>query len=167
MESGSPSTGIFEPLLRRGVPFVVIGGVAVGFYGRLRATEDTDIIFLRDESSEENLFLALMDLDAAFISDEIDPSTNLERLIPVSKAYVRNSRLMMLCTRLGYLDIFDYVPGIEEQDVRDLINSAVKSAAGVPHVSLEWLLKIKKSAGRAKDLEDAEILTRTKLRPES
>jgi len=38
----------------------------------------------------------------------------LERTIPVDLSYVRSKHLMMLGTDLGYLDIFDSIPGVDE-----------------------------------------------------
>jgi hypothetical protein len=36
--------GILEELNRAGIEFLVIGGVAVGFHGYVRATKDVDIV---------------------------------------------------------------------------------------------------------------------------
>jgi hypothetical protein len=41
--------GIFEALDREGVEYLVIGGVAVGFHGFVRATKDVDIVPCRSE----------------------------------------------------------------------------------------------------------------------
>ena len=43
----SPSPGLLDVLSEHGVPFVVIGGHAVNLHGVLRATEDTDLLWLR------------------------------------------------------------------------------------------------------------------------
>jgi len=36
--------GILAELSREGVDFLVIGGVAVGFHGHVRATKDVDVV---------------------------------------------------------------------------------------------------------------------------
>ena len=43
----APDFRIFEVLARHGVPFLVIGGHAVSFHGYVRATEDTDVLWVR------------------------------------------------------------------------------------------------------------------------
>ncbi|MFM7035050.1 MAG: hypothetical protein ACKOYJ_07695 [Planctomycetia bacterium] len=43
----APDHRLFEVLLRHRIPFVVIGGHAVNVHGHLRATEDTDVLWLR------------------------------------------------------------------------------------------------------------------------
>ena len=66
-------------LKRHGVPFVVIGGHAVNFHGYGRATEDVDVLWLRTAISEKALFAALAEINAQYISDEIDLATGMER----------------------------------------------------------------------------------------
>ncbi|MGA2583980.1 MAG: hypothetical protein ABSG31_11930 [Tepidisphaeraceae bacterium] len=62
-------------LRRYGVPFVVIGGLAVNIHGFGRVTEDTDVVWLRSTQAEQALLRALAELDAYYIGDEIDPAT--------------------------------------------------------------------------------------------
>lgn len=50
---------LLNVLKHHGVPFVIIGGHAVNFHGYGRATEDTDVIWLRSPEAENALFLAL------------------------------------------------------------------------------------------------------------
>ena len=58
MASGSPFQ-LIDALGRHNVPFVIIGGHAVTFHGYLRATEDTDIVYLRSAETDELLLQAL------------------------------------------------------------------------------------------------------------
>src|SRR5947208_701155 len=88
---------IFGLLAQAGVPFVIIGGHAVNFHGYVRTTEDADVIFERTAAAEEALVQLLQAVHAGWISDQIDPQTGLERLIPVTAGYVRAQHLMMLC----------------------------------------------------------------------
>jgi len=148
---------LFEVLRRHGVPFVVIGGHAVSFHGYGRTTEDVDVVWIRSHEAELALFAALTEVNAAFIGDEIDPVTGLERTVPVTLQFVRSNSLMMLVTRFGFLDLFDYVPGLSEEDPNSLLASAV--GTGSPKfVSLDWLRRMKQASGRAKDLIDLQNL---------
>ena len=47
--------GIFEQLGEAGVEYIVIGGVAVGFHGYVRATKDLDIVPAPDRRNLERL----------------------------------------------------------------------------------------------------------------
>lgn len=156
MTCNSPDK-LLSLLTRHAVPFIVIGGHAVNFHGHVRTTEDLDVIWLRSGQSEGALLEALVEAGAQWISDEIDPATRLERLVPVSLAYVRASRLMMLITDMGFLDLFDYIPGFEQTSVQEAFDDAVESG-GVRYVSLAWLKRMKQAAARPQDLGDLQHL---------
>jgi hypothetical protein len=156
MDSGSQFP-LIDVLVKHHVPYVIVGGHAVVFHGFVRSTEDIDILFLRNRDSEIALSHALAELDAHWISNEIDPKTKIERIHPVSLSYVQSNRLLMVTTNLGFLDIFDYVPGLPEAPVEQLFNDAI-SVEQYRFVSLGWLRKMKEAAGRQKDLLDLENL---------
>lgn len=147
----------WDVLLEHGVPFCIIGGHAVGVHGFLRTTEDVDILFHRTPESEARLLAALQAMSARWIADDIDPATGFERQVPVDVAYVARQPMMILMTDLGFLDIFDFVPGLPGTPVECLIDSALV-VQGVPYVSREWLLKLKRAAGRPQDLRDITML---------
>lgn len=153
----APDFRAVEILRRHGVPFVVIGGHAVNVHGSLRATEDTDVLWIRSPESEIHVLQALQEIDAQYIGSEIDPATGIERTHPVSAAFVRAERLMMLCTSVGFLDLFDYVPGFPDVSVSEVWETAL-DVGGVRFASLEWLRRMKQAAGRPKDLLDLENL---------
>lgn len=87
-----PDFRLFDALNRHRVPFVVIGGHAVNVHGYARATEDTDLLWVRSPAAETSLLRALEELDARFIGDEIDPSTGIERTYPVTAAFIAGRR---------------------------------------------------------------------------
>lgn len=159
MAPSDPATPVelLNSLLRAGVPFVIIGGHAVNFHGYIRTTEDTDIVFLRTPASEAALLDVLQSIRACWISNERDPETGLERLVPVTPAYLRTQHLMMLCTDLGFLDIYDFIPGFPETPVQELFADSIPLGE-LRFVSLAWLRKLKTAANRHKDLDDLEHL---------
>ena len=156
MDSGDPFR-LIDVLSRYDVPFAIIGGHAVAFHGYVRATEDTDIIFLRTPESESSLFAALSEVNACWIGDEIDPTTGIEKLHPVTIEYIRTKHLMMLATDYGFLDIFDYVPGLPEAELDELFATAIEHDAR-RFVSLAWLRKMKSAANRPQDQADLKNL---------
>lgn len=153
----TPDLQVFEILTHHNVPFVIVGGHAVNFHGYARATEDTDVVWVRSPEAEQSLFAALTVLQAQYIGSEIDPTTGLERTYPVTLAFIQSSRLMMLWTKFGFLDLFDYVPGLPDQDVSELLASSIASE-GRRYASLDALRQMKRAAGRPKDLLDLENL---------
>jgi hypothetical protein len=148
---------LLQVLTEHHVPFVVVGGHAVYFHGHKRLTEDTDVIWLRNPQSEIALLAALQQVNACWLSNERDPNTDLERAVPVSSAYIRCEHLMMLWTDHGFLDLFDYLPGDPKQDVQQVYDESLL-ADGIRYVSLPWLIKMKRAAGRSKDLDDIRNL---------
>lgn len=156
MESGAPFL-LIDVLIKHDVPFVIIGGHAVAYHGYVRATEDTDVVFLRSADAETALYKALVELNARWIANEIDPATGIEYTYPVSPEYIRGTHLMMLLTDEGFLDIFDFIPGYPDELVEELLGSSHESA-GRRFVSLKWLRRMKEAAGRPKDRLDLENL---------
>jgi len=152
-----PELELVDVLRRHGVPFVVVGGHAVNVHGYRRATEDTDVVWVRSPAEEEALFRALTEVDAKYIGRDIDPATGLERMIPVTIEWIRVSHLMMLWTRLGFFDLFDYIPGFPAEDVGQLLATGI-DVNGVRFASLDWLRRMKQAAGRPKDLLDLQNL---------
>lgn len=159
MAPSDPATpvALLNSLAGAGVPFVIIGGHAVNFHGYVRTTEDTDIVFLRTTESEAALTEVLQSIRACWISDERDPQTGIERLVPVTPSYIRTQHLMMLWTDLGFLDIYDFIPGFPNTPVQELFAEPV-FLGELRFVSLAWLRKLKTAAGRHKDLDDLEHL---------
>jgi hypothetical protein len=156
LDSDDP-LGVFYRLARAGVPFVIIGGHAVVVHGYVRTTEDADVIFERTAASEAALLGVLQSIHACWVSEDRDPATGHESLIPVSPAYVRAKHLMMLTTDLGFLDLYDFIPGFPDVPVAEVFSDSVE-LNDLRFVSLGWLRKLKQAAGRHKDLDDLEHL---------
>jgi hypothetical protein len=149
---------------RRSPTVFQLGPAALRHHWRARrqlsagdATEDADLIFERSPASEAALLEALQSIHACWISDERDPATGQERLVPVSPSYVRGEHLMMLTTDLGFLDLYDYIPGFPDEPVADVFADSIE-VDNLRFVSLRWLRKLKQAAGRHKDLDDLEHL---------
>jgi hypothetical protein len=149
--------GALDILDKHNVPTVIIGGHAVIVHGHIRATQDIDVVFARTAAVELSLTNALKEIDAFWIGQEIDPSTGIEKTYPVDLPYVRNTRLMMVGTKYGYLDLFDYVPGLPDASIAELFHDAIW-ISGRRFASLAWLRRMKKASGRPLDLIDLENL---------
>lgn len=150
-------TSIVEILDRHQIPYSLIGGHAVIAHGYVRTTEDVDVLIGRDGDCETQLLAALTELEAQWISDEIDPATGIEKLFPVEQHYLATKHLMMLVTKFGYLDVFDFVPGIADANVQEVLDQS-EVFNGVKVVSLPWLRRMKQASARLKDQLDLENL---------
>ncbi|MEX0671170.1 MAG: hypothetical protein WD060_12005, partial [Pirellulales bacterium] len=139
----SPDLHLFDVMSRHAVPFVVIGGHAVNVHGYVRATEDTDMLWIRTPATEAGLLRALEEIEARYIGSEIDPATGIEQTHPVSASFIRSQNLMMLCTSVGFVDLFDYVPGYLGVPVATILESAI-DVRGIRFASLEWLKRMKR-----------------------
>lgn len=156
---------IVDRLLVRGVRLVVIGGHAVNFYGYIRATEDVDIVFERTNETEQILFEELSKIDAYWITNDIDPQTGIESPSPVTLKYIQRTNMMMLGTNYGWVDLFDFIPGLPDEPVSELLDLAIESK-GRPYASLQWLRRMKQAAGRPQDLVDLENLPLGETKPD-
>jgi hypothetical protein len=143
------------------VRFVVIGGIAVGVHGYVRATKDLDIVPDPELENLARLASLLRELDAEhvgvgeFSADEFpyDPTD------PAQLAQGANFRLQ---TRLGPLDVMQWVAGIDEDPAyaalaHDAIT--VRFRGGELLVcGLDHLRAMKQAAGREQDLQDLREL---------
>ena len=151
------------------VRFVVIGGIAVGVHGYVRATKDLDIVPDPEPENLTRLSSLLRELDAQhvgvgdFAAEEFphDPTD------PEQLAQGANFRLE---TRLGPLDIMQWVGGIDEDPAYPpLAREAITvEFRGGPLLvcGLEHLRAMKQAAGREQDLQDLRELDLGQ-RPES
>ena len=142
-------------LTENGVDVVIIGGQAVNVHGVARATEDVDLVIRHND--DDALLSTLRSINAFYIGRDIDPTTGLERTYPVSMAYLRHSNLSMLGSDVGFIDLFDYIPGHEDHCVDELFETAIE-VQGLLFCSLKWLRRMKAASGRPIDLQDLAAL---------
>jgi hypothetical protein len=154
-----------EPLLRAlhdaGVRHVIIGGFAVNAHGVIRPSKDLDIVPDPDPGNLVKLARLLAELDARHVGlgdfrpDEFpfDP-TRVEDL--------ERGANFRLETRLGDLDIMQWVAGIETEPAYEALaaGSIDGELDGIPLrvCGLDHLVAMKRAAGRPRDLDDLQRL---------
>ena len=99
-------------LARSALRFVIIGGIAVGVHGYIRATKDLDICPDPAEDNLVRLAKLLREITArhADVGDFAETELPFDPLDPADLGDGGNFRLS---TRLGALDIMQWVPGID------------------------------------------------------
>ena len=148
-------------LRRADVTFVTIGGIAVGVHGYVRATKDLDIVPDPNRANLARLASLLRDIGAEqvgageFSAEEFpyDPTD------PEQLAQGANFRLE---TRLGPLDIMQWVAGIDEEPAyaalaREAITVRFRNG-DLLVCGLDQLIAMKRAAGREQDLLDLRQL---------
>jgi hypothetical protein len=153
--------GILEALAGEGVDFLVIGGVAVGFHGYVRATKDVDVVPAPGAGNLKRLANVLRKLDAEIEgAQEFEDEELPDPLDPDALALGGN---WVLRTRLGQFDVMQWI-GDEALWAR-LEPGAIATEIGglsVKVVSYEDLVALKQQAGRPEDLTDLQRLRRAR-----
>jgi len=153
------------PLLKHlqdhGVEHIAIGGLAVSAHGHVRTSKDLDVVPNPVHENLERLAAALADINAVDEqASDFDPSE-----IPMSATRVEDLSQggnFCLATDLGRLDIFQWVSGIEADDLyaeldREALSGNVEGIT-VRVCGLDDLRAMKRAAGRPQDLEDLQRL---------
>ncbi len=137
------------PLLVRGdVEFILIGGVAGNIHGSARLTFDVDVVYSRNSENIKRL---------AKVLHSVTPYLRgAPPGLPFSwdERTIRNGLNFTLITALGDLDLLGEVVG--GGGYRDLLSHTFEVEAydvKFKCVDLPMLIKLKRAAGRPKDLE--------------
>jgi predicted nucleotidyltransferase len=140
---------LLEVFASEGVEYVLIGGYAFGFHAVPRATKDLDVLL---RGSAENLGRAAIALARFGASD--GTVSAVRSLGPAEVAYMGQPPL-----RIDFLRSID---GVETEAVFEHAISASWDGLPVRLIDLDDLIANKRAAGRARDLDDAEVLERVR-----
>jgi hypothetical protein len=140
-----------ESLLRslnaRDVRYVVIGATAFPVHGYARATLDIDIFIEATRENVERTLAALWDTGYDMTDVTIDDLLTKKLLI---RQYVQET------------DIHPFVTGVTFDEIwRHRVADRIGQTPAF-FASLDDLIRMKRAAGRPKDLEDLRVLTRLK-----
>jgi hypothetical protein len=152
-DGGFDPLEVFLTLDRHGVRFVVIGGVGARLFGSPTVTRDTDICYDRRPENLERLSHALADLEVRLRGVEEDAPFILDaRTLAAGDHFTFTSRA-------GDVDVLGRPAGVGGFD--ELDRQAVPFDLGdftVRVASIEDLIRMKRAAGRPKDLIEVEVL---------
>jgi hypothetical protein len=149
--------GLLEQLAAAAVDYIVIGGVAVGFHGYVRATKDLDVVPAPDRQNLERLAALLRSLNA-----ELDGAGDFdagELPDPLDPEVLGQGGNWVLQTRLGRFDLMQWQG---ERELWEMLSPAAVEVdldgILVKVAGYEDLIALKKQAGRPGDIEDLERL---------
>ena len=140
--------GLLSVLKDEGVSFIIIGGVAATFHGSARLTNDLDVVYERSPENIERLAKALAPLNPYLrgaprgLPFRFDPPT------------IKRGLNFTLTTDLGDLDLLGELTGVGSfaAVARESVEATLFESIYL-FINLDGLIRSKRAAGRAKDLE--------------
>lgn len=139
---------LLAALHQHDVSFIVVGGVAATAHGSARLTQDVDIVYPRDPANLERLAAALRPLRPYLRG--APPGLPFEW----SGATLRAGLNFTLTTTAGDIDLFgDIIGGGTYHDLEPHTVELTIFGRPTKVLDLPWLIRVKRAAGRPKDLE--------------
>jgi hypothetical protein len=134
---------VHQVLTQLGLPYAIIGGIAVQEWGDPRFTKDIDLTILAPLEDLEGTVQTILSHFATRIDDPLDLALR--------------SRMLLVRARNGYpIDMSFGIPGYEEEVMRRAVNYKLSSEKEVRLCSAEDLIIHKAVAGRPQDIRDIE-----------
>jgi predicted nucleotidyltransferase len=148
----------FDELLRRlsesGAEFIVIGGLALGARGVVRATKDVDVVVAPDPAN-----LKLVAEVAVAAGGRVQRGEALLGTPFAIAAELASGEQTAIETDLGRLDVVQGLEGVPSyEELRSRAGEAEVLGVSVAVCSVEHLRAMKRAAGRTRDLADLEDL---------
>lgn len=130
------------------VEFIIVGGIAATAHGSARLTQDIEVSYARSDANLERIVAALRPLKPYLRG--APPGLPFDW----SMATLRVGLNFTLTTTSGDIDLLgEIVGGGRYEDLAPHTISAVIFGRETKILDLPWLIRVKRAAGRPKDLE--------------
>ena len=140
--------GVIRTLVDAGIDFILVGGVAGTVHGSARLTRDVDVVY---ERSPENM---------RRLVDALSSHNPYLRGAPQGLPFlwdfntIQRGLNFTLTTRLGDLDLLgELTGGGGFEQLREHSSTVRVFDRDVQVLDLDWLIRVKRAAGRPRDLE--------------
>ena len=131
-----------------GVEFILVGGVAAVAHGSARLTQDIDVSYARSEANLRRIVAALLPHEPYLRG--APPGLPFEWSVET----LRSGLNFTLTTRVGDIDLLgELVGGGTYEDLVDHSIMVTIFGRETRLLELPWLIRVKRAAGRPKDLE--------------
>jgi predicted nucleotidyltransferase len=139
---------LIQTLADARVDFILVGGVAATVHGSARLTRDVDVVYARTDENIERLVAALVPLQPYLRG--APPGLPFRWAAET----LRRGLNFTLTTQAGDLDLLGEVTGGGGfDDLRNHATAVRLFGLDVQCLDLESLIRVKRAAGRPKDLE--------------
>jgi predicted nucleotidyltransferase len=139
-------SALLEPLVRHGVDFVLVGGMAGAAHGSTYPSYDVDVAYARDRANLDRLVAALREIGVTLRGAPDDLP------FQVDARTLENGANFTFVTPHGDLDVLADVGGIKSyEEIREASEPREIGGVAVRVASLDHLIAMKRAAGRTKD----------------
>jgi len=140
-----------ESLSKNSVEYVIIGGLAVIYYGHARLTGDIDIFYKNDPENIDNIYQALLDFWEGNIP-VIESKSELTQPGLVFQFGIPPNRIDLL----NQIEAVSFEEAALNKEIVEL--RAPDKRFSIHYIGMDALIINKQAVGRPRDLEDLKYL---------
>ncbi len=134
-----------EIIARNRVDFLIIGGIALAYYGFPRYTGDLDIWIKPDIENGERLFQSIEKFFDTSIQADL-------------KEFIHERKMITLGEEPVQIQIHTYLDGVTEDELWNTKTAGTFGPVDVFYIGKETFIKNKRAVGRDQDLVDIKKL---------
>src|SRR6478736_4482074 len=135
---------LLKVLLKHHVHFILVGGVAVNFYGYSRPTGDLDIWLEPSDENKNKLVICLSEV--GILSEDIELIKKRDFSIPTA-FHIGNTPPFVI-------DFLTKIVGVKWDEAWEMKTVHVLDGINIPFIHINHLKQNKMISGRSKDLND-------------
>ena len=129
--------------IQKNIPYVIIGGIALQYWGRPRLTLDVDATIMIPMEETDKIIKLILD--------------NFKSRVKNPFAFARKNRVILIKAKNKCeIDISLGLPGYEDKVIERAVDIEIKPSKKIRICSSEDLIILKALAGRAMDCQDIE-----------